>query len=250
MKKFVKTISLLLCLVLALGVLTGCSGSKDDGKLVMATSPDFPPFEYLEGGNVVGIEVDILKKVADKMGVELVIEQMDFDSVIPGVQAGKYDVGVSGITATEERKANMAFSDTYFIAAQAIVVTPDSPIQTKADLSGKKISVQTGTTAEDYCMSEGYEVSAFTANNDAAAALTSGKVDAWVVDNEVAVALAAEQGLTVLDEAMTTEPYAFAFAKDADTAMIAVFNEVIAEMIADGSMEALFTQYGAVYVGP
>ena len=96
------------------------------------------------------------------------------------------------------------------------MVTADSPITCKADLEGKKISVQTGTTAEEYCMDNGYEVLSFTANNDAAAALTTGKVDAWVVDNEVAVALAAQQGLTVLDEAMTSEPYAFAFAKGSD----------------------------------
>mgnify|MGYP003295601033 CR=1 FL=1 len=250
MKKLVKILSLCLVLTMALTLFTACGGKEEKNTLVMATSPDFPPFEYLEGSEVVGIEVDIMKKIADKMGKELVIEQMDFDSVIPGVQAGKFDVGVSGITATEERKQNMDFSDTYFVAAQAIVVTPDSPITCKADLTGKKISVQTGTTAEDYCMSEGYEVSAFTANNDAAAALTSGKVDAWVVDNEVAVALAAQQGLTVLDEAMTTEPYAFAFKKGADADMIAAFNEVINGMIADGSMEALFDQYGVLYVGP
>ena len=122
-----KIVSLILVIVMA-AALIGCGGSgSGSDKLVMATSPDFPPFEYLEGGKVVGIEVEILEKVAAKMGVELVIEQMDFDSVIPGVQAGKFDVGVSGITATEERKQNMDFSDTYFMASQAIVVTPGSP---------------------------------------------------------------------------------------------------------------------------
>ena len=112
----------------------------------------------------------------------------------------RVDVGMSGITVTEDRQKNCDFTDPYFLASQAIVVTADSPITCKADLEGKKISVQTGTTAEEYCMDNGYEVLSFTANNDAAAALTTGKVDAWVVDNEVAVALAAQQGLTVLDE--------------------------------------------------
>ena len=244
-----KIVSLILVIVMA-AALIGCGGGGGSNKLTIATSPDFPPFEYLEGGKVVGIEIEILEKVAAKLGKELVVEQMDFDSVIPGVQAGKFNVGVSGITATEERKQNMDFSDTYFMASQAIVVLPDSPITCKADLQGKKLSVQTGTTAEEYCMENGYEVSAFTANNDAAAALTAGKVDAWVVDNEVAVALAAQQGLKVLDEAMTAEPYAFAFKKGADAEMIATFNAVIAEMIADGSMQALFDKYGAVYVAP
>ena len=251
-----KMIALVLALVMAAACLTACGGSgvqladvQKAGKLVIATSPDFPPFENLENGEVVGIEVDILNPVCEKLGVELVIEQMDFDSVVPGIQAGKFDAGVSGITVTEERKQNVDFCDPYFLASQAIVVTPDSTIASKADLAGKKISVQTGTTAEDYCMSEGYEVLAFTANNDAASALTTGKADAWVVDNEVAVALAAEQGLVVLDEAMTSEPYAFAFPKGSDT-LVAEFNKIITEMINDGTMQSIFDSYGVLYVSP
>ena len=132
---------------MALGLLSGCGSSNSDSntpsgddasdaaaktKLVVATSPDFPPFESLEGGEVVGIEVDILKKVAEKMGMELDLQQMDFDSVIPGVQAGKFDVGMSGITVTDKRKENVDFSSVYFMAAQAIVVTADSGITGKA----------------------------------------------------------------------------------------------------------------------
>ena len=251
-----KMIALVLVLVMAAACLTACGGSgvqladvQKAGKLVIATSPDFPPFENLENGEVVGIEIDIMNLICQELGVELVIEQMDFESVIPGIQAGKFDSGVSGITVTEDRKKNVDFSDPYFLASQAIVVTPDSPITCKADLTGKKISVQTGTTAEEYCMDEGYEVLAFTANNDAASALTSGKVDAWVVDNEVAVALAAEQGLVVLSEAMTSEPYAFAFPKGSDT-LVAEFNKILSQMIADGTIQGIFDQYGVLYVSP
>lgn len=252
-----------LALVMALSLLSGCGSnsnsdsntpSGDDAsdaaktKLVVATSPDFPPFESLEGGEVVGIEVDILKKVAEKMGMELDLQQMDFDSVIPGVQAGKFDVGMSGITVTDKRKENVDFSSVYFMAAQAIVVTADSGITGKTDLEGKKVSVQTGTTAEEYCMGNGYEVLAFTANNDAAAALTAGKVDAWVVDNEVALAMAPELGLTVLDEAMTSEPYAFAFQKGSE--LVAPFNEALDALLADGTVEQIFQQYGVTYIAP
>ncbi len=251
-----------LALVMALGLLSGCGSSNSDSntpsgddasdaaktKLVVATSPDFPPFESLEGGEVVGIEVDILKKVAEKMGMELDLQQMDFDSVIPGVQAGKFDVGMSGITVTDKRKENVDFSSVYFMAAQAIVVTADSGITGKADLEGKKVSVQTGTTAEEYCMGNGYEVLAFTANNDAAAALTAGKVDAWVVDNEVALAMAPELGLTVLDEAMTSEPYAFAFQKGSE--LVAPFNEALDALLADGTVEQIFQQCGVTYIAP
>ena len=255
-----KIIALFLTVTLTLLAFASCSKPKGKtldevkaaGKLVVATSPDFPPFEYLDEANsneVVGIEIDIMKLVCEKLGVTLEIKQMDFDSVLVGIQAAKYDIAVSGITVNAKREKNMRFTSPYYIAAQSIVVKEDSAIASKADLTGKKISVQTGTTAEDYCMGEGYEVLAFTANNDAAAALTAGKADAWVVDNEVAVALAAEQGLVVLDEAMTSEPYAFAFPKGSET-LVSEFNKIITEMIADGTIQSIFDQYGVLYVSP
>ena len=224
------------------------SGSAGKTTVTVATSPDFPPFESLDGSEVVGIEVDILQAITEKLGMEMKLEQMDFESVIPGVQAGKFDIGMSGITITEDRQKNCDFTQPYFLASQAIVVTPDSDITCKADLEGKTVSVQTGTTAEEYCMENGYEVLAFAANNDAAAALTSGKAAAWVVDNEVGVALAAQQGLVVLDEAMTSEPYAFAFAKD--SALTAQFDEALGELLADGTVAAIFEKYGVLYVAP
>ena len=224
------------------------SGSAGKTTVTVATSPDFPPFESLDGSEVVGIEVDILQAITGKLGLEMQLEQMDFESVIPGVQAGKFDIGMSGITITADRQKNCDFTQPYFLASQAIVVTPDSDITCKADLEGKTISVQTGTTAEEYCMENGYEVLAFTANNDAAAALTSGKAAAWVVDNEVGVALAAQQGLVVLDEAMTSEPYAFTFAKD--SALTAQFDEALGELLADGTVAAIFEKYGVLYVAP
>ena len=250
-----KLLALLLVLCLCFSF-AGCSSGKNledikaSGKLVMATSPDFPPFEMLEGNNVVGIEVEILQLFANELGVELVIEQMDFESVLPGIQSGKYDVGVSGITITEDRKKNADFTKPYFMASQAIVVLKDSNIKSKADLTGKKISVQTGTTAEEFCMSEKYEVLAFQANNDACNALTSGKVDAWVVDNEVAIDLSAKTGKTVvLDEAMTSEPYGFAFPKGSQT-LVDEFNKYLEKWIADGTIKAIFDKYDVPYVAP
>ena len=256
MKKTMKLAALVLSLMLAVTAFVGCGKGNSleavqkKGVLTVATSPDFPPFESLDGDRIVGIEVDIMEKVAEALGVEIKFEQMDFDSVLPGVQAGKFDVGMSGITVTAEREKNADFTDPYFMAAQAIVVMEDSDITCKADLEGKSVSVQTGTTAESYCMENGYDVQAFQANNDAASALTSGKVDAWVVDNEVAVALAAElDGAVVLDEAMTSEPYAFAFAKGSDT-LVAAFNDALKALIDDGTVEAIFEEYGVPYVAP
>ena len=229
-----------------------------DGKttLTMATSPDFPPFEELQSdGSVVGIEVDLLNAICEKLGLTLVIEQMDFDSVLPGVQAGKYDVGVSGISVTEKRQKNVLFTDPYCLAAQAIVVKTGSEITGKADLTKKKIAVQTGTTAESFCMENGYKVSSFQANSDAEMALITGKVDAWVIDDLTAAEMVKAynkdhpDALTILDEAMTTEPYAFAFAFGNEE-LVAQINAVLAELVADGTVAGLFEKFDAPYTSP
>lgn len=230
---------------------TSLEDVKKSGKLTIATSPDFPPFESLEGDKVVGIEIDLLEMIAEKLGVELEINQMDFDSVLPGIQSGKFNIGVSGITVTEDRKKNADFTVPYFAAAQAIVVLKDSPIKSKADLEGKKVSVQTGTTAEEYCMKNGYDVSAFQANNDALSALTSGKVDAWVIDNETGIQMSeTTNGKTVvLDEPMTTEPYSFAF-KKGSTSLVNEINSYLEGWLKDGTVEKIFEKYNVKYVAP
>ena len=258
-----KIIALVLALVMAAACLTGCGASgtsladvQKSGKLIIATSPDFPPFESLgENGEVFGIEIDILNLVCAELGVELDIQQVDFDSVLPGVQAGKYHMGVSGISVTPEREENTLFTAPYCLAAQAIVVVKGSPIATKADLQGKTVSVQTGTTAETYCMENGYKVSSFTANADAEEALIAGKVDAWVIDDLTAAEMVkiynAEKGdvLVILDEAMTTEPYAFAFAFGSED-LVAKINEVLSGLVADGTVAAIFAKYEAPYTAP
>ncbi len=254
-----KIFALILTSVMALTLLAGCGASgktleevKEAGKLVVATSPDFPPFENLENGEIVGIEVDLMNKICEQLGVELVLESMSFESVLLGIQAGKYDVGMSGITVDEDRSKNMLFTDAYCLAAQAIVVKADSPIATKADLTGKSIAVQTATTAEKFCMDAGYDVKAFEANSDAQAALTTGKVDAWVIDDLTAADMVAvynannEDQLVILSEAMTTEPYAFAFAFGSED-LVAEVNKILATLIEDGSVEAAFEKFNAPY---
>ena len=259
-----KKLALLLALAMTLLAFTGC-GQKGTtlksvqkaGTLTVATSPDFPPFESLDGsGEVVGIEIDVLDLICEKLGVTLKIEQMDFDSVLPGVQAGKFNMGASGISVTEKRQKNVLFTDPYCLAAQAIVVTESSPISSKADLEGKNVSVQTGTTAETFCMENGYTVSSFAANADAEAALTSGKVDAWVIDDLTAAEMVAayneqspDEKLVILDEAMTTEPYAFAFAFGSED-LVEEINKALNEMVADGTVASIFEKYGAPYTSP
>ena len=251
-----KIIALVLALVLCLSLAAcGAKGAtladvKKAGKLTVATSPDFPPFESLEGGKVVGIEVDILNLIADELGIELEIVQMDFDSVLAAIQSAKYNCGMSGITANEDRKKNMLFTDPYYNAAQVIVVKSDSAIKGKADLKDKTVSVQTGTTAEAGCGDEGIAVQAFAANADAKAALTTGKVDAWVVDNLTAIQMVTDaDGLTILEEKMTEEPYAFAFAFGSED-LVAEINKSLKTLIDNGTVEKIFTDFGEAYSKP
>ena len=258
-----KVFAIIVSVILLMTCLTACGPSgatlaqvKEAGKLSIATSPDFPPFESLaEGGKVEGIEIDILNIICEKLGVELEINQMDFDSVLPAIAAGKYNVGVSGISVTPKRQKNALFTDPYCLAAQAIVVLKDSPIATKADLTGKKIAVQTGTTAETYCMENKYDISAFAANNDAQSALLTGKVDAWVIDDLTAAEMvkayneANGEQLVILSEALTTEPYAFAFCFGSET-LVAEINKIIAELLADGTVAEIFQNYDAPYTAP
>ena len=253
-----KIIALVLALVMIAACMTACGGAKGAtlkdvqkaGKLTIATSPDFPPFESLEGDAVVGIEPDIMNLICDKLGVEAEFVQMDFDSVLIGTQSAKYDCAMSGITVTPDRQKNMLFTDPYYNAAQVIVVKEGSPITGKADLAGKVASVQTGTTAESGCQDEGIEVQAFAANADAKAALTTGKVDAWVVDNLTAMQMVEDSdGLVILDEKMTEEPYAFAFAMGSED-LVAAIDEALAELIADGTVEGIFEAYGEAYMKP
>ena len=254
-----KILALVLCALMILTTLclTSCGAKgktleqvKSAGKLTVATSPDFPPFESLEGDKVVGIEVDILEIVAEKLGVELEIVSMDFDAVLLGIQSAKYDCGMSGITASEERKENMLFTTPYYNAAQVIVVKEGSSIQGKADLTGKSVSVQTGTTADQGCTDAGLNVQAFAANADAKAALTTGKVDAWVVDNLTAQQMVEEgDGLVILAEKMTDEPYAFAFAFGSED-LVAEIDTILKGLIADGTIEAIFAEYDETYFKP
>ena len=242
-----KIIALALALVLCLTLFAACGKKKT---LVVATSPDFAPFESLEGDKVVGIEVDILEYVCKELGMKLEIEQMDFDSVLPGVQSGKYDCGMSGITVTEDRKKNVLFSEVYYNAAQVIVVKSDSAIKTKADLAGKTVSVQTGTTAESGCQDEKIKTQAFNANADAKAALTTGKVDAWVVDNLTALQMVKDgDGLKILEEKMTEEPYAFAFAFGSED-LVAAIDEILVKLIENGTIAGIFDTYGEAYAKP
>lgn len=216
----------------------------DSSVLTMATNAEFPPFEYVEEGKVVGVDADIAEAIAEKLGRKLEITNIDFDAALTGAATGKYDVAIAGITATDERKANMNFSDDYYTASQAIIVTADSDIKKADDLKGKVVACQEGTTGEQYLLDNDYEVQSFKTGAEAVAALTSGKADAVVIDDQVAKALSEKQdGKTVvLDEAMTQETYAIAMKKGNDE-LTAEINAALKDLKDSGKLAEIFQKY-------
>ena len=253
MKKSTKLIASLLCVLLLVG-LSACSGGQEDtlskiqeeGVLIMGTNAEFPPFEYRdENGDVAGFDVEIAEEIAAGLGVELVIEDMDFGAIIGAVQSGKIDFGVAGMTVTEDRLENADFSDSYFNASQVIIVKVENEeIAGSADLAGKTIGVQEGTTG-DLEASEvaGATVMRFKKGIDAVVDLRNGKLDAVVIDAlPAAVFVEKNDDIVVLDEYFTEEEYAIAVRKD-DEAFLAEINRIIAELKENGRYQEIYDEY-------
>ena len=215
------------------------------GKLTMATNAYFEPWEYYDGENIVGIDPEVAQAIADKLGLELEIMDMDFDSIITAVSAGKADMGMAGMTVTEERQKNVDFSQTYASAVQAIIVPDGSDIKTADDMEGKKIGVMQGFTGDLSCTEQFGEdaVVRFNKSAEAVMALTQGKIDCIVIDNEPAKKIIeANSGLTILDSKYSQEDYAIAFAKGNDGLRDAV-DAALGELISDGTVEQIMNKY-------
>jgi polar amino acid transport system substrate-binding protein len=194
----------------------GMTAMADGDVLVMATNAQFPPYEYYEGDDIIGIDAEVAALIADELGMELQIEDMAFDSVLAAVQSGKADIAMAGITVTPEREQSVSFTDPYTTATQMIIVQEDSDITTPDDLAGKTIGVQLGTTGDIYVDDvEGATVERYNMGFEAVQALLQGKIDAVVIDGEPAKVFVEEnEGLKLVDEAFTEEEYAIAIAKD------------------------------------
>ena len=249
MKK--RIFSIALVVVLAATMLCAC-GKKEasgmtvnNGVLTMATNAYFPPYEYYQGEEIVGIDAEIAQAIADKLGLELKIEDMEFDSIITAVQTGKADMGLAGMTVTDERKQSVNFSDTYATGIQVVIVTEDSDIASVDDLEGKKIGVQLSTTGDIYASDDYGEdnVEKYNKGADAVMALTQGKVDAVIIDNEPAKNfVAANEGLKILDTEYVTEDYAACINKE-NTALLDAVNGALAELKEDGTLQKIIDQY-------
>lgn len=222
------------------------------GKLHMATNAAFPPYEMIsDNGGFEGIDVEIATAIAQKLGLELVVDDMEFNSVIISVQGGKSDIAMAGLTVTDERKLNVDFTESYATGVQVIIVPEDSDIKTVDDLANDKmIGVQDGTTGYIYCSAKvedgGYgedHVSSYPNGAMAIEALKGGKVDAVVIDNEPAKAfVAANDGLKILDTEYIIENYAIGISKDNPGLRDAV-DAALKELIADGTVKTIVDKY-------
>ncbi len=216
-----------------------------EGKLTMATNAQFPPYEYYEGSVIVGIDAEVAALIAQKLGLELVIEDTEFDSIIPGVQSNKYDMGMAGMTVDPDRLKSVNFSDSYATGIQVIIVPEGSSIQSVDDLTGKKIGVQQGTTGYIYASDDYGEenVVSYASGALAVEGIKSGKVDCVIIDNEPAKAYVAEnEGLKILETQYAVEDYAICFSKDNEALQEAV-NKALGELIADGSVQKIVDKY-------
>ena len=244
-KNLIKVLAMAMTLVLALGVLAGCGAKKADDVLVMATNATFPPYEFYEGEKIVGIDAEIAAAIAEKIGMKLEIQDTEFGSIITGVQTGKYDIGMAGMTVTEERKLSVNFTDSYATGIQSVIVKEGSDIKSIDDLAGKKIAVQQDTTGHIYAADEyGDEfVTPFNKGTDAVAALVAGKVDCVIIDNEPAKAyVASNTGLAILDTEYAVEDYAICIAKE-NTELLEKVNTALNELIEDGTVKTIVDKY-------
>jgi len=211
------------------------------GKLTMATNATFPPYEMTtDAGTIEGIDVDTAQAIAEKLGLELQIDDMDFDAALLSVQQGKADIAMAGITVTDERMAVMSFSDSYATGIQSII-----DIASVDDLAGKKIGTQRGTTGYLYCSDDFGEdaVVAYDNGLTAVQALNNGQVDAVVIDNEPAKAyVESNPGLKILDTSYAEEDYAIGMNKS-NTALLEAVNAALEELKADGTLQAIVDKY-------
>ena len=223
----------------------------DKAVFVMATNAAFPPYEFVEGSGYAGIDVEIAGAIAEKLGMTLQVEDMEFDSIIEAVKGGKADIGMAGMTVTEERLESVNFTESYATGKQVVIVTDDSVITSVDDLfdvGGYTIGVQRNTTGDLYTTWDLEDAGLATIDRyskaaEAVQALKTGKVDCVVIDDQPAKAFVSEvEGLHILETEYVEEMYAGAMAKD-NTEMYEAVNNALKELIADGTVQSIIDKY-------
>ncbi len=256
-KLLVKVLSVVLALVLGMTVLWACGGEEpqvdEKPELIMATNAAFPPYEFKEGDSFAGIDVDIATLIAEKLGMELVIKDVEFGSIVGGVQSGKFDMGMAGMTVTEERLESVNFSESYATGIQVVIVAEDSAITSLDDMladGSMKYGVQQDTTGDIYASDTvengGYgeeNVIRYKTGAEAVQALKAGKLDAVIIDNEPAKSfVAANEGLRILEAEWAVEDYAICIAKE-NTELLEKVNGALAELEAEGKIQEIIDTY-------
>ena len=244
-----KSIYMLTAAVAAAAILSGCGKPAAENKpLVMITESGFPPYEYLEGEKIVGVDVEICSAIAAKLGRELKVEDAKFDAVIPSVLAGKADFGAAGITVTEDRKQSVDFSVPYVTSGIVIVSPKATPYKDVESIKGKRIGVQSGTTSDNFCVETvGQEPERFDAPPSAAAALKAGKLDLIIVDIDPAKnVIKGEDDLAITSDFLSKEEFAIAIRKG-QPELLAAMNEVIEELVKSGKVEAWKAEHDKRY---
>ena len=238
-------------LLLAMAACGEQSQTPDDTQepavLHMATEGTFPPYEYYDNGQLVGIDIEVAGAIAEKLGMKLETTDIAFDSIIPGVQAGKYDIGMAGVTVSEDRLQQVNFSDSYATGVQVVIVKEGGKVQSLDDMADAIIGTQSGTTGFIYASSDFGDdhVKSFTKTTDAVEALKNGQVDCVLLDNAPAEALVdanPDAGLSILETAYTVEDYAIAINKE-NTDLQAKINAALAELKADGTLQSIIDKY-------
>ena len=218
----------------------------EPGKLIMSTNAAFPPYEMTtDSGEFEGIDIETAQAIADKLGLELQIDDMDFDAALLAVQQGKADMVMAGVTVTDERQNVMDFTDSYATGIQSIIVKEDSDIASVDDLAGKKIGTQRGTTGYLYCSDDFGDENVVAYDNGLTAVqmLNNGQVDCVVIDNAPAKEfIAANPGLKLLDTAYVEESYAIGVGKG-NTELKDAINTALEELKADGALQAIVDKY-------
>ena len=244
-----KLIALILSALLLLSM-AACSGGSDGmtiekGKLIMSTNAEFPPYEMTtDDGGFAGIDIEIAEAIAEKLGLELVIDDMDFNAALLAVQQGKSDMVMAGVTVDPDRQKVMDFSNSYATGVQVIIVKEDSNV-TADTLGDFMIGTQKGTTSDIYCSDDfGAEhVTTYDSSITAVQALINGQVDCVVVDNAPAQELVkANPGLKILETEYITENYAIGFNKG-NTQLQEAVNKALAELTADGTIQKIIDKY-------
>ena len=242
-----KMISILLCVIFCFACFAPAAFAADKKTIKVATNVAFPPYEYYEDEKAVGIDVDIMQAICDKLGYEMELSDMEFGSIITAVASGKIDVGFGAITITEERAKSVHFTTSYSTGIQSIIVKEDSPIASVDDLHGDKIKigVQQDTTGDIYATGDFGEdhMARFNKGADAVQALLTGKCNAVIIDNSPAETFVSQnKGLKILPTVYAEEEYGFELNYDNEE----LYNEVngaLEELLKDGTVQKIVDKY-------